>query len=76
MGVTVKVMNSTSRAVAGEAAAARPSQGHPELIDAAQRLLSAMTGRPVSEADARESVETLRGFFMLLAEWKRPANRS
>lgn len=41
----------------------------PELIDEILKILQPRSNRKLTQEDARESIENLKGFFLTLQEW-------
>jgi hypothetical protein len=41
----------------------------PELIDEILKTLQPRSARKLTQEDARESIENLKGFFLILKEW-------
>lgn len=41
----------------------------PELIDRILKILQPRSKRKLTQEDARESIENLKGFFLILKEW-------
>ena len=45
------------------------AQYSPELIEQTVSVFENRTGRVISEEDARQAVENISGFFLVLQEW-------